>query len=278
MTVARSLTPECQAALDNLLGQEEDIYRLDADEFGLNQIKAEPGSVSLKSLLAELDKLEQLKAIELPSAAFSELSAAVIERYRIWVETETLSELRRHPKQVRHTLLAAFCWQRTHEVTDTVIDLFVQLVHRLESCCKKRVSEEALHQLQRTPPHEQLLYQIVETLEAGGQSFRARLQARMRSAYVHHYRQMLPRLLKILDFRCDSPHLAPLLSSIELLKKYADHPGSTYPTGVEVPVEGVIRNDWQTAAQSENADGVISVDRVVYEIGVLRTLREKLRC
>ncbi|MBE9078508.1 hypothetical protein IQ241_14580 [Romeria aff. gracilis LEGE 07310] len=100
----------------------------------------------------------------------------------------------------------------------------------------------------------------------------------MRSAYVHHYRQMLPRLLKILDFRCDSPHLAPLLSAIELLKKYADHPGSTYPTGVEVPVEGVIRNDWQTAAQSENADGVISVDRVVYEIGVLRTLREKLRC
>ncbi|MEO0374167.1 MAG: Tn3 family transposase [Cyanobacteria bacterium P01_A01_bin.17] len=305
-TVARSLSSDCQVALDNLLGQEDDIYRLDADEFVLNQLKAEPGSVSLKSLLAELDKLEQLKAIDLPMSAFSQLSVAVIERYRMRVETETLSELRRHPKQVRHTLLAAFCWQRTHEVTDTVIDLFIQLVHRLETRCKKRVSDEALHQLQRTPPHEQLLYQmavaalgdpeglvkdviypvadeitlenLVETLEGGGQSFRERLQAKMRSAYVHHYRRMLPRLLKILEFHCDNPHLAPLLKAIELLKKYADNPGSTYPAGVEVPVESVISNDWQTAAQSEDADGAIALDRVIYEIGVLQNLREKLRC
>ena len=151
-TVAHSLPPECQATLDNLLGQEDDLYQLEADEFVLNQLKAEPGSVSLKSLLAELDKLEHLKSIGLPSAVFSQLSPVVIERYRMRVETETLSELRRHPKKLRHTLLAAFCWQRTHEVTDTVLDLFIQLVHRLETRCKKRVSEETLHQLQRTPP------------------------------------------------------------------------------------------------------------------------------
>jgi Domain of unknown function (DUF4158) len=306
VSMIETFSPKCQQALEGLLGEEDDIYRLDADEFPINQLKAEPGSISLNSLLCELSKLELLKTIDLPKNTFSQLSGVVIERYRIRVETESISELRRHPTSIRLTLLAAFCWQRQYEITDTAIELFIGLVHRLESRAKKRVSEEILRQVQRAKPQDRLLYNIavaalaepeglvkdviypiadesvlatlVETLDSGGLTFREQLHQRMRSSYVHHYRRMLPRLLSVLQFRGDAAHLAPLQKAIELLKTYADEPSSPYAADEVVPVEGAIATDWQATVTSETANGETAIDRVAYEIAVLRNLREKLRC
>ena len=306
VSMVATLSPKCRKALEGLLGQENDIYRLDAEEFPINQLKAEPGSISLNSLLCELSKLELLKTIDLPENTFSHLATPVIERYRLRLETETISELRRHPTSIRLTLLAAFCWQRQYEITDTAIELLIQLVHRLESRAKKRVSEEILRQVQRTQPHDRLLYSIavaalsepeglvkeviypiadelmlatlVETLDKAGPTFREQLHQKMRSSYVHHYRRMLPHLLSVLQFRGDATHLAPLQKAIELLKTYAEKPGSIYASGEEVPIEGVISAGWQATVTSETANGETTVDRVAYEIAVLRNLREKLRC
>ena len=305
-SVTKSLSTNSQQALENLLGQEDDVYRLDSDEFPINQLKAEPGSVSLNSLLSELSKLELLKTINLPEKTFSHLSTPVIERYRIRVETETLSELRRHPTSIRLTLLAAFCWQRQYEITDTAVELLIQLVHRLEARAKKRVSEEILRQVQRAQPHDRLLYSIavaalsepeglvkdviypvadesmlaslIETLDKAGPTYREQLHQKMRSSYVHHYRRMLPHLLSVLQFRGDATYLAPLQKAIELLKTYAEKPGTTFGSGEAIPVEGVVTADWQPTVMSETADGETAVDRVAYEIAVLRSLREKLRC
>ena len=37
--------------------------------------------------------------------------------------------------------------------------------------------------------------------------------ARLRSAYTHHYRRMLPLILKALEFRSDSPQLKPVMEA-----------------------------------------------------------------
>lgn len=306
-TVVESLSPSCRQELDKLLGEEDEIYRLDADEFGLNQLKSEPGSLSINNLLSELSKLELLKGIGLPEAPFGQVSGSVIERYRLRVETETLSELRRHPEPVRYTLLVAFCWQRFHEITDRAIEMFIQLLHRLETRSRKRVSEVVLKKAQRSLPHDQLLYKIavaaladpeglvkevvypiadeatlerlVETLDSSGGTFREQLQGKMRLSYTRHYRQMLSRLLNVLDFQASAAYLNPLLKAIEVLKTHADTPPrEPFPETVEVPIEGVITPEWQSVVQSENADGETILDRAVYELCVLRTLREKLRC
>jgi hypothetical protein len=42
------------------------------------------------------------------------------------------SALRRHPDPVRHTLLAAFLHQRDMEVTDGIVRMFLNLVHRIQ--------------------------------------------------------------------------------------------------------------------------------------------------
>ena len=51
-----------------------------------------------------------------------------------------------------------------------------------------------------------------------------------------------------------------------------------YADDVNVPMDGVLSQDWQAAVMKTGADGEPQVDRVAYEIGVLRTVREKLRC
>ncbi|MEO0739847.1 MAG: Tn3 family transposase, partial [Cyanobacteria bacterium J06649_12] len=305
-SITARLSTECQQALETLLGEGDEIYQLDADELPLNQLKTEPGAVSLNSLLSELSKLEQLHAIKLPDDLFSQLSSDVVERYRMRVETERPSELRKHPKPIRYTLLAAFCWQRRHEITDTAVELFLQLVHRMETRAKKRVSEKMLRQAKGAHPPEKLLYTIavaalanpeglvkdviypvadestlanlVDSFDTDGTTFRERLQHRMRSSYVHHYRRLVPRLLSVLDFQSDADHLRSLQQALALLKTYTDPPSQSYPADVDIPIEGVIGTDWQPMVMAKGADGATTIDRMAYEIGVLRTLRENLRC
>lgn len=304
--IGQKLPESCRHKLDALSGPQEDSYLLDPDEIRLNQLKEEAGPASLKGLTAELSKLEILQNIGLPKDLFTGLCDSIVERYRLRVETETLTELRRHPDPIRYTLLAAFCWSRLQEIIDNLVEMLVGLMHRLENRSKRRVSEEMVATVQRSGDHDKILYQIAlaalaepeglvkdviypvageQTLEhlveqlGGAMTFRERLQARLRSAYTHHYRRMLPLILNALEFRCENPHLQPLIDALQLLKDYADKPRQEpYATDRVVPVEGVLSSEWQAAAVSVGKDGTPLIDRVAYELGVLHTIRDKLRC
>ena len=306
-SVVERLPASCLKELDALTGPQEDSYILDAEEIRLNQLKSEAGAVSLKSLQAELLKLEIVQQVHLPQKLFSHLCESIVERFRLRVETETLTELRRHPDPIRYTLLAAFCWMRSTEIIDNAVELFLQLVHRMESRSKKRVSEEVVAKAQGSDEHDRILYQLalaslaepeglvkdviypiageeklaklIDHLEEEGGTFQERLMARLRSAYNHHYRRMLPVLLKALDFRSESSQMKPVMQALQLLKDYADKPRKDpYAAEVNVPMEGVLSPDWQESVMSTNKNGASQIDRVTYEIGVLRTVREKLRC
>ena len=306
-SIQQQLSPSCCLKLDALAGPQSDSYVLSPEEIVLNQLKEEAGGVGLKSLLAELSKLEAIAQLKLPEGLFNNLYISLVERYRLRVETETLTELRRHPDPIRYTLLSAFCWLRSQEIIDNIIELFIHLVHRLESRSRKRVSEEVVAKAQGTQNHDKLLYQIavaslcepeglikdvvypvasetqlaqlVERLGDGGASFNERLHAKLRSAYTRYYRRLLPLILSALDFRTNSSHLAPLMSALKLLKDYVGKPNKApYAKNVDVPMEGVISAEWQAAVTTVGDDGELDVDRAAYELGVLRTVREKLRC
>jgi TnpA family transposase len=304
--IVEALPESCRQALDALTGPQEDSYILNPEEIRLNQLRAEAGPASLKGLTAELSKLEILQNIGLPRDLLTHLCDSIVERYRLRVETETLTELRRHPDPIRYTLLATFCWSRLQEIIDNLVEMLLGMMQRLENRSKKRVSEEMVAKVQRSGDHDKLLYQIAlaalaepeglvkdviypvageQTLEqlvdqlGGAMTFQERLQTRLRSAYNHHYRRMLPLILNALKFQCENSHLQPVIEALQLLKDYADKPRQEpYAADKQVPVEGVLSAEWRAAAVSIGADGVIQVDRVAYELGVLYTLRDKLRC
>ncbi|MEL7144110.1 MAG: Tn3 family transposase [Cyanobacteria bacterium J06573_11] len=306
-TIMKQLPKACRQALDGLSGPQSDSWILDADEIVLNQLKQEAGGVGLKSLKAELSKLKHIEQLSLPIGLFNGLNEQLLERYRLRVETESLTEIRRHPDPIRYTLLAAFCYQRSQEIVDSIIELFILLVHRLESRSRRRTSSEIVATAQVDQEHDKLLYQIalaalsepegtvkeviypvaneaqletvVNCLGEGGVSFKERLQTKMRSSYTHYYRRLLPLILNALSFRSDSLNLQPLLAAIKLITDYTERPRKLpYPENVEVPIDGVLSAEWQDVVMVTGKKGEPEIDRASYELGVLRTVREKLRC
>ena len=306
-SVVEQLPVKCRRALDRLTGPQSDSWILDADEIPLNQLKQEAGGVGLKSLKAELSKLKTIEELALPKDLFEGLNEQLVERYRQRVETESLTEIRRHPDPICYLLLSAFCSQRSQEIVDSTIELFILLVHRLESRSRKRAASEIIATAEETETHDQMLYQIavaalaqpegtvqdviypvaneaqletvVENLGEGGKSFKERLHAKMRRSYTRYYRRLLPLILKALEFRSESLNLQPLLAAIRLLKASAELPSTKpYPAETEVPMDGVLNDEWQEAVMVIGKQGEPELDRARYELGVLRTVREKLRC
>lgn len=55
----------------------------------------------------------------------------MIRTYRQCAISEDIRELRRHPDHIRYTLLAAFFWCRGGEITDNLVELIIQIVHRI---------------------------------------------------------------------------------------------------------------------------------------------------
>jgi hypothetical protein len=90
----------------------------------------------------------------------------VLTLYRQRAATETLHELRRHPDPTRYTYLAAFCLQRRAEITDSLVELLLQLIHRIGARAEKRVKKELIEELQHVENKPRMLYQVAEAAVA----------------------------------------------------------------------------------------------------------------
>ena len=125
--------------------------------FGL--MKAAPGRIGLASVEGEVTKLSlirdldlrdfDLRDFDLPERFWADASYKLLARYRARAATESARELRRHAAPVRYTLLSAFCWQRRRKITDGLVDLLIQIVHRVSVRAEKRVTAEMVGELQR---------------------------------------------------------------------------------------------------------------------------------
>ena len=89
---------------------------------------------------------------------------------------------------------------------------------------------------------------------------------------------MLPRLLHTLEFRSNNDMHRPVIAALDLLRRHADSKMRVYPLEEDVPFDGVVKNLWRGEVMESDALGNMRVSRITYEICVLQTLREKLRC
>ena len=125
-------------------------------------LKADAGAISLESVLAEIAKLTRLRALGLSAKPFGDVSLKVVERFRQRAAVEATNELRAHAPALRATLLAALCWLRGREVTDHLVDLLIQGIHRIGVRAEKRVDKQLLRDLKRVTGQVGLLVHIAE--------------------------------------------------------------------------------------------------------------------
>ena len=104
------------------------------------QIRDDPGNVSLATVREEVAKLAAIRAIGLPSGVFAGIAPKVVAGWRDRAAMEFPSHLREdHPEEIKLTLLAALLYCRGREITDTLVDLLIATVHKINARAERRV-------------------------------------------------------------------------------------------------------------------------------------------
>ena len=95
--------------------------------------------MGLGSFLTEIEKLKRIRAIGLATKLFESRSSKLVKTYRHRAATETPYLLRQHKDSIRYTLMAAFCIQRSQEITDSLIEILTTIIKRIDNRAEKRI-------------------------------------------------------------------------------------------------------------------------------------------
>lgn len=85
-------------------------------------------------------------------------------------------------------------------------------------------------------------------------------------------------LLNVLHFRSNNTQHQPLIKALELIAAYLDETDPYFPKEEDVPLDDVIQKQWQGWIYQKDKNGQRRIRRVRYELCVLQSLRDKLRC
>jgi hypothetical protein len=276
-------TPEESATLPQPSGEEEITNPL-------HHLRMDPGRVGLATMLEEMAKLRLIRELKLPTDLFPNLSRKVLTVYRNRASIEEPSRLRAHPKAKRLTLLAVLCFMRAQEITDGLVELLIQIVHKIDVRAEKRVEEEFASEFKRIANKEGILYRIAEAsvehpdepvrkvifevasekllrdlikeYKAKSPAFHRQVHLIMRASYSHHYRRMVPELLDILDFRSNNELYRPVIRAMQLVKDYVRSPRQYYPDHEIIPIKEVVAAKWREFVVEKEDDGTEKVNRL----------------
>lgn len=308
---ADKLSVTTREALDRLLTPVTKPGRSTLPEDGaatattLNDLKADPGRPGLESVFKEINKLNCIDQVDLPWDLFGRVPTKIVDTYRRRAATEPPSELRLRVPATRYTIVAAYCWQRRREIIDGLIELLIQIIHRIGVRAELKVERELLEDFRRVRGKTTVLFKMAEAavdypegiikevlypivgvqtlkdlvreFKATGSAFREVVHTIMRASYSNHYRRMLPVILDALVFRSNNDAHQPVIDALRLLKTQRDSRQQYFTLEDRIPIDGVVRSKWLDIVVETDGSGTRRINRINYEICVLQALRDGLR-
>lgn len=296
--IASFISPEHGERLDAALADEDGVT-------GFSALKADPGQPNIDTILVAARRLAFVKQHMVAPGALPDLRDPIARILRRRVINETGWTMRRHPDGRRHALFALFLAHRERELTDGLIDLLIEVVHKVGSRARNRVLKAFVTEVERVHGKEGLLVRIAEAAclqpegmvrdvvfpAAGGANvlaaivrehkasdgFERRVHQVLRVSYLRHYRRMLPAVLGVLEFRSNNAVHRPVLDAVDWLRRTSGSRRIIRPED-GVPLDGVVPPKWRELVVEKDDDGRSRINRVNYEICVLTALRERLRC
>lgn len=265
---------------------------------GFLSLKLDAGAASLESILSACDRLDFVEGLDLPYDLLTGVDPAWIRRLSRRVEGETAAEMRRHGDVRRLGLFALYLMDRRGKIIDGLVDLLLEIVHRLQTRSRRRVIGAIAKDIERVHGKERLLVDIamaaVDAPEgrvidviypiAGAEKLKAvveehlakgtldrRIQTVMRGSYASHYRRMLPRLLSVLRFRSNNAGWRPILDALALIVRLGREGRRFVPANIAP--EGSIPSRWQDMV----IDASGRLNMISFELCVLTQLRDRVR-
>ena len=86
----------------------------------------------------------------------------MLKKYKQRAVSEDIRELRRHPESVRYTLLSAFFWFRQREIIDNLIELLIQIIHKISVRAERKIEKEFINDFRRVNGKTNILFKIAD--------------------------------------------------------------------------------------------------------------------
>lgn len=267
-------------------------------DHGFQRLKDDVGAATLDNVLNAADRLAFIRDLDLPFDVIRAVDPSWIKLLPRRVEGETASEMRRHSREKRLGLLALYIMSRRSHLTDGLVDLLIDVVHRIGTRSMTKVISKIAADINKVHGKERLLVDIATAAMmapngkvadvifpiAGAAKLKAiidehrakgtldvQIQTVMRGSYASHYRRMLPSLLSVLKFRSNNEAWRPILDALALIIRFNEE-GRRYAPASLAP-EGSIPTKWRELVIDKR--GRLNV--ISYELCILTQLRERIR-
>ncbi len=307
-TVNKRLPGESKIKLDELLAtlSNNDNVEVFNEFVTFNELRSDPGRIGLGSLFKEIHKLRTIRELQIPESLLDDQPSKLVKKYKLRVSSELLGEIKSHPSKIRYALLSMFFWIRSKEITDNLVDLLIQIIHKISSNAEKKVVKKLVQDIKKVSGKNNILYKmaqaslqypdgtvrnviypiakqemlqsLVKDLKNNQHSFKGKVFTVIKGSYSHHYRRMFPEILGILDFKSNNESHKPVIEALEVVWKFLDLKMKFIELDSEIPIDGVLPSGWNNPLIQKQSNGQYLIEKVEYEICVLQVLREKLRC
>jgi len=273
---------------------------------GFNGLKADPGRVSLDNILRTCSQLRFIRSLRLSTATFGGVSAKFLKRLKQMASNDTAWDMKQRPIERRHSLCSIHYCFRGREITDGLIDLLLETIHKIDASAQRKVMKELMADFQKVYGKERLLFEIadaaltdpdgavcdvvfpvanpeilsnlVKEYKSSGPGYKKKVHTVLRASYGNHYRKMLPAILDVLEFHSNNAAHRPLLDALDWIKRMRADNRRFIQLDEGLPVDGVVPKKWHEVIIDHDATNGPRINRINYEICALQTLRERIRC
>jgi Tn3 transposase DDE domain len=123
---------------------------------------------------------------------------------------------------------------------------------------------------------EQTLRDLVREWKATGPTYRTTLRTVIRNSYSGHYRQVVPKLVETLTFRSNNEVHQPVISALELVKRYADTRLRFFPVRLgTAETEAILRRFTRSNVQHPTYKALAELGKAIKTLFFCRYLHEE---
>lgn len=242
--IESALPFETKDLLDKLITVEDSDKKIAKLTFG--ELKENKTHLKIDSILLEIEKYKFMSSFNIPKIIQSFGYRPLLLKYFERVLSESPSHIRQHKSPIRYAYLAIFCFIQKQIITDTLTELLIKLLHRINTKAErfvdkklrldnKRVKgkmgtlltlakqsitypDDVIRNVIYPKASQERLIQIVNELGEDGQWYKNQIKTKAISLYGHNNRRIVWAILDVLEFGADS-RLEPILKALNFLKK-----------------------------------------------------------
>ena len=287
--ITQSLTVETKNRLDQLLihseNDEVSVKRtkqmINECVVNLTHLKSHRVELKIHSILQEIHKYKHLKNLNLPSVFTCLGTRKLFEKYYERVLAESPSHMNKHNSSTRYAYLTLFCHIRHQLTTDTLTDLLLKLLHRINTKAENFIDKNlkndhkkvkgkmgtllVLAQTSKDNPKgviEETIYpsvtqerlrEIVTDLGSDTNWYKNLVKEKALSLYSNNNRHVIWALLAVLDFGTDDTlsRVLKALNFIKVINAAEDNTAFKERLYDPVLIRKLVPEEWESFIKSE---------------------------